>query len=220
MADRTVIETARLRMREFDADRPEDLAALMAMHREPRLRALLLDDYPLEHEAVARFFLLRMQQIYREHEGLGIWCTEWRTRPDVDATSNEAGAFCGWFNLMRMPDDPSRVEIGCRLLPSAWGRALPIEGGDALLSHAFHRLCLPEVWGVCHPQHRSVHTVLRALGFEYRGQASYDAQPASHFVVRPAAWRAASARALRERLRSAVRQRDDSSACARQAVAS
>lgn len=208
MADRTVIETARLRMREFDADKPEDLEALMAMHREPRLRALLLDDYPLEREAVARFFLARMQQIYREHEGLGIWHTEWR----ADASPDDAWTFCGWFNLMRMPDDPSRVEIGCRLLPATWGRALPIEGGDAVLSHAFHRLCLPEVWGVCHPQHRSVHAVLQALGFERRGDERYDAQLAACFVVQPAAWRVARARSLRERLRSAVRQRDESRA--------
>jgi RimJ/RimL family protein N-acetyltransferase len=202
MAEGFVMQSARLRLREFDVGLAQDLAELMAMHREPRVRALLVDDYPFEQEAVSRFFLQRMQVIYREHEGLGIWHAERR-----DPASGR-WLFCGWFNLMPMPDDPGRVEIGCRLMPDAWGHGLAVEGGDLLLAQAFTSLQLPAVWGICHPEHHAVHAVLDALGFAGQGVLEYCGQPAAHFAAQPAAWQAAAALPMRERLRQAVaRQR-------------
>jgi RimJ/RimL family protein N-acetyltransferase len=195
MRDAFGVETARLRLREFVAG---DVPALQAMHREPRVRALLVDDYPLDHAAVAAFFVERLQTIYRAQEGLGIWHAE---RRDDDG----AWHFCGWFNLMRMPDDPSRVEIGCRLLPAAWGTGLAVEGGHALLRHAFERLRLAAVWGICRPQHHAVRAVLRTLGFADRGLQPYDGRPAAHFSIDPAQWRAAARVPLRQRVRDAVR---------------
>jgi RimJ/RimL family protein N-acetyltransferase len=195
-----LFRTERLRLREFT---PADQAVLQAMHCEPRLRALLVDDYPLEQALVARYFLERMRSIYRKEEGLGIWHAQ-RRLPQAD-DPEEGWAFCGWFNLMRMPDDASRVEIGCRLLPEAWGAGLPVEGGAALLQHAFERLALPDVWGICHPQHHAVRAVLRTLGFREEGVLPYDAQPAAHFSIDRERWRAAAAVPLRARWRDAVR---------------
>ena len=59
----------RLALREFG---PEDHEALVRMHREPRLRAHLVDDYPLHDGEVVRVFLARIAQVYRRHEGLGL----------------------------------------------------------------------------------------------------------------------------------------------------
>lgn len=195
MSQQFVVQTARLRLREFAAD---DVPALVAMHREPRVRALLVDDYPLDQPVVARFFFERLKTIYREHEGLGIWWAERRDPRDA------RWRFCGWFNLMRMPDDPSRVEIGCRLLPEAWGTGLAVEGGEALLRHAFECLHLDAVWGICQPRHHAVRAVLRTLGFADRGVQPYDGRPASHFSIDRAQWRCAAAQPRRERVRAAV----------------
>jgi hypothetical protein len=49
--------TPRLALREFHAD---DHASLVAMHRDVRLRAHLVDDYPLHDDAVARLLLQRL----------------------------------------------------------------------------------------------------------------------------------------------------------------
>jgi RimJ/RimL family protein N-acetyltransferase len=217
-----VVETARLRLREFAAS---DAMSLQSMHREPRVRELLVDDYPLDQAAVACHFIERLQVIYRDEPGLGIWhaqrleaadpSAEREARAAVDAgeLSPEVSSFmlrprwhfCGWFNLMRMPDDPSRVEIGCRLRPEAWGTGLALEGGEALLRHAFGRLRLSAVWGICHPRHHAVRAVLRALGFVDRGVQLYDAQPAAHFSIDRAQSEVALATPLRERVRNAVR---------------
>jgi RimJ/RimL family protein N-acetyltransferase len=230
MTSEYVLQTPRLRLREFGND---DVPALQAMHREPRVRAMLVDDYPLEDAAVSRLFVERMQAIYRREEGLGIWHSERRqqrtgsngddsgnsnSNSGISSSSNSNSdqpaarwRFCGWFNLMRMPDDATRVEIGCRLLPDAWGSGLALEGGQALLGHAFERLRLPAVWAVCHPQHRSVRAVLRALGFEDRGVQPYDERPAAHYAIDRDGWRAAAATPLRQRVRDAVRARDGGS---------
>lgn len=214
--------TARLRLRRFG---PFDLAPLQAMHRNPRVRECLVDDHPLDDEAVARRFLQGLQRVYAAHPGLGIWCADRRTpacAEDLAAAEAAVSAgeldrdaahalladrwdFCGWFNLMPMPHDPARVEIGCRLLPQAWGGGLAIEGGEALLHHAFDTLALDEVWGVCHPQHRSVHAVLLTLGFAPQGVCAYDDVPqAAHFRLTRRGWQQAAALPARLRRRQAL----------------
>lgn len=214
--------SARLRLREFV---PADAAALVRMHREPRVRERLLDDYPLEQPAVAHLFIERLAALYRRHPGLGIWHAERRivaapadvaearaavAAGDVPAALlawvlRERWAFCGWFNLMPMPDASGRTEIGCRLLPEAWGTGLALEGAQALLQHAFGPLALPEVWGVCDPAHRPVHAVLLSLGFVAAGVRDYGGQAAAMFRIDAAGARAAAATPLRERRRAAVR---------------
>ena len=188
--------TRRLALREFgDGDRD----ALVAMHHEPRLRAHLVDDYPLQEPAVARLFLARMAGLYRRHEGLGIWhATRLDPRP----------AFAGWFSLMPMAERPGEVEIGSRLLPLAWGHGLAVEGGELLLAHAFDRLHLPHVWGLCHPDNRSAQGVLAALGFVPVGVMPYDGQAASHHRIDLNAWRLACNTPPGVRMRRALRARE------------
>jgi len=183
----------RLALREFDA---ADRAALLAMHRDPRLREHLVDDYPLHEDAVAALFLERLAQAYRTHEGLGIW----------HATSLQpAPAFAGWFSLMPLAGRPGEVELGSRLLPSAWGSRLAFDGGELLLDHAFDRLGLQHVWGICHEGNRSALAVLAVLGFEPMGVMPYDGQPACHFRIGLNAWRRQRNTPRATRLRQALR---------------
>jgi len=183
----------RLALREF-AEPDHD--ALLAMHQEPRLRAHLVDDYPLHVSAVVRLFLQRLARIYREHEGLGIWhASQLEPQP----------TFAGWFNLMPMAERPGEVEIGSRLLPHAWGSGLALEGGEMLLDHAFDDLGLPHVWGICHPANRSARAVMAALGFEPMGLLPYDGGMASHHRIDMNAWRALRNIPRGTRLRRALR---------------
>lgn len=231
--------TRRLRLRCFTSS---DHGRLLTMHRDPRMRALLVDDFPLDQPDCAWEFLAGLKRIEALHQGLGIWHTERWQAPDptaladaqaaVDAGEIDAAAldwlrggswaFCGWFNLMPMPDESGRVEIGCRLLPSAWGTGLVLEGGEALLARAFAArlpgqargdaaadtplpgLGLGEVWAVCHPQHRSVHAVLHSLGFVPQGIGPYGGAAAAHYRVSARDWSLAQQqpRRLRQRLAS------------------
>lgn len=216
-----LLQTPRLRLRRFVA---ADVPALVAMHREPLVRALLVDDQPLDDAAVAAEFVQRLQLWYRTHPGLGLWHAERAAQPDpaalaearaavaageldasaLDWLARPAWRFCGWFNLMPMSGEPGHIELGCRLLPDAWGGGLALEGGEALLAHAFGTLARDEVRAVCHPQHRSVDVVLRTLGFVALGLAPYDGRPAAHYRLERAAWQAAQGESLHRRRRAAV----------------
>lgn len=189
----------RLRLREF---RATDADTLVTMHQDVRLRALLIDDYPLHHPAVARLFLQRLSALYRRHEGLGIWHAE-HLAGNVPQAS---WGFCGWFNLMPMPDAPGEVELGCRLRPSAWGQGLALEGGAWLLHRAFVEQGRARVFGVCHPAHRAVHLCLLALGFQAQGVRDHAGQRAAHFMLDRAGWEAALIQPPRLRLRQAALQ--------------
>ncbi|MGE0802442.1 MAG: GNAT family N-acetyltransferase [Lautropia sp.] len=181
-------------LREFETG---DRDALVAMHADPRLRRHLVDDYPLDDPAVAQRFLARLGTYYRAHEGLGIWHTS--------VQRSSAASFVGWHSLMPMVGRPGAVEIGCRLVPAAWGSGLALEGGERLLDRALERLGLETVWGVCHPANRSAQAALLALGFEPMGLLPYDGQAALHFRIRLNAWRALRDLPRRTRLRRALR---------------
>lgn len=187
--------TRRLALREFG---PGDHESLVQMHRDPRLRAFLVDDYPLHQREVVQVFLERMAALYRRHEGLGIWHTS-LVAPQP--------AFVGWFNLMPMAEHPGEVEIGSRLLPAAWGSGLALEGGELMLEHAFERLGLARVWGICHPHNRSAQAVLDGLGFAPLGVMPYDGRPARHHVIELNAWRNLRNTPHGTRLRRALRAR-------------
>lgn len=188
----------RLRLREFE---PADRHALVAMHRDPRVREALLDDWPLDRHVVAAQFIERLHEMRRREPGLGIWCAE---RVDRTADDRTLYRFAGWFSLMRMPGRGGAVEFGCRLLPQTWGSGLVLDGGELLLDHALHRLALPELWAVCHPTQRSVPYCLHALGFDDEGHAPYEGLAARWFRLPMTRWRTWRERPRRERVRAAV----------------
>jgi RimJ/RimL family protein N-acetyltransferase len=194
MSTHVFMQTPRLRLREFG---PDDVDAITHLHREPRVRALLVDDYPLDDAATARAFIDALCRIYRSHEGYGIWHGEWK----VDG----AWRPCGWFNLLPLDDAAGSVaEIGCRLLPEAWGTGLPLECGQLLLNHAFESLALSRVLGLCHPGNRSVKLALLTLGFEPCGTRDYEGQRASQFAIKPVQWQAMRSQVRRVRIRQAL----------------
>ena len=186
-------QTRRLALREFNAD---DLDELVRMHHEPRLRTHLVDDYPLHQREVAQLFLERMPQVYRRHQGLGIWHT---------TVLEPQPSFAGWFNLMPMAEQPGEVEIGARLLPLAWGGGLALEGGELMLEQAFERLGLDRVWGICHPGNRSARAVLAALGFAPLGVRSYDGGLARFHCIGLNAWQTTRNTPPGTRIRQALR---------------
>ena len=166
------------------------------MHRDPRLRAHLIDDYPLHDAEVVRVFLARLAQIYRCHEGLGIW--------HAGLLSATAAVFAGWFNLMPMAERSGEVEIGSRLLPLAWGSGLALDGCDVLLDHAFGDLGLGQVWGICHPDNRSARAVLAVQGFEELGLMRYNGGLACHYRIDAHRWASCRRETRGTRLRRAI----------------
>lgn len=213
------LATDKLRLREFV---PQDRERLVRMHFDGRMRALLIDDLPLHRHDVCGALIERLQALYRRHEGLGIWHAErvvappalhellrWADEYGLDREqlrefSKPRAEFAGWFNLMPMPADASQVELGARLLPSAWGTGLAMEGGEQLLRHAFATLGLDRVWAVCHPRHDAVRCCVLALGFVDDGVRPYEGADARYFVVDRTAWQTAMQAPRGRRLRQAA----------------
>jgi RimJ/RimL family protein N-acetyltransferase len=199
MPHRFFIQTPRVRLREFGLD---DVHVMTAMHREPRIRALLIDDYPLDDAAQALPFIDALSRIYRSHEGYGIWHCECKVVGSWD--------FCGWFNLLPIQShtgtiEPGVAEIGCRLLPMAWGTGVQHECARAVLDHAFGPLALRHVSGYCHPDNRSAKLALLALGFRAQGLLEHQGALASYFLISPVQWAAAGLQSRQQLLRQALK---------------
>lgn len=210
-----------LRLREFHS---ADRYALAEMHQDARVKAMLVDEQPLEHIGAASQFIGKLANVYREHPGLGIWCaeqwrsvlseadlanpevTEWLTPEAIHTMSQPQPNFIGWFSLMPLEDDLTEFEIGSRLVPSVWGTQLAMRGGEFLLQHGFETLRLPQLWIVCHPKHHSVHYIAHALGFEFDGLRQYNGQTASYFVLSASRWQEGLALPRRQRIKKAIRQ--------------
>jgi RimJ/RimL family protein N-acetyltransferase len=187
------LQTPRLRLREFA---PGDEPALQRMHQDPRLRAQLIDDAPLERPSAAALFVQRIAAVYRTRRGLGIW-----------HASTGSGEFAGWFSLMPLDGHAGEVELGSRLLPRHWGSGLALDGGEALLTHAFGSLGLPRVWGLCHPANRGARLCLAALGFGEGVMAACSSAAsgqALHHVVDGPRFQRARAQPRRQRLQRAA----------------
>jgi RimJ/RimL family protein N-acetyltransferase len=190
----------KLLLREFAAD---DAADIQALHADPRVRALLPDEQPLHEARWAREFAGCLAGFYRRHPGLGIW----RCAVPLD---DGAEQFAGWFSLMPVQASPGTealglapgdAELGSRLRPEHWGSGLALAGGEVLLRHAFERLRLRTVWGICHPDNRSARACLAALGFTPRSRAPYEGQPSDYHALAASTWSSLQALSHRERLR-------------------
>lgn len=172
------LSTQRLLLREFVDG---DAADVMALHSEPRLREHLVDDHPLHEPASAALFIERIQRFYRLHPGLGIWHTS-------VLRSSDAPSFAGWFSLMPLAAQPGEVELGSRLQPAQWGHGVALDGGEALLDHAFDELGLHRVWGLCHPRNRGARLCLAALGFEPKTMVPYEGGMALQHCLDATRW--------------------------------
>lgn len=189
------LASPRLALRELH---DEDLLDIVTMHNDARLRALLLDDQPLDQGFVAWRFLQNMAAFYRVHEGLGIW----HASVPLDTGARR---FVGWFNLMPLAArGADAIELGSRLVPAAWGGALALEGGELLLEHGFTTLGRERIWGTCHPDNRPARICLAALGFAEHELADYDGRTALYASVTRERWQELRGEPRRARLRRAL----------------
>lgn len=79
----------------------------------------------------------------------------------------ETDAFIGFIGLSTQTFESSFtpcVDIGWRLLPSAWGKGYATEGARACLKFAFSRLRLPEVYAIAAELNIKSQRVMRKLG--------------------------------------------------------
>jgi RimJ/RimL family protein N-acetyltransferase len=119
----TLLETPRLRLREFDMS---DADRLTALDSDPQVMRHISKGAPTPREVIVGKVLPAWLAFYSQPRPIGFWAVELRS-----------GAFVGWFHLRPDRISAPEMELGYRFARHAWGQGLASEGGRALLTAAF-----------------------------------------------------------------------------------
>jgi RimJ/RimL family protein N-acetyltransferase len=98
--------------------------------------------------------------------GLGYWSLFPKQSPEQ---------FLGWVLLVPLDrdDSASDVEIGWRLVTSAWGHGYAPEAAAAVLHHAMQSLGLNRLIATIHPENKQFFRVAEKIGMTYIGDGDY-----------------------------------------------
>jgi RimJ/RimL family protein N-acetyltransferase len=132
----TILETARLMLRELESDDVDDLAGVLS---DPE--AMRYYPAPFDHERVAAW-IGWAQASYREH-GFGLWAVVRR----------EDGRFLGDCGPMLQPVEGSLIpEIGYHIVPSEQGHGYATEAARASLAWMFEKKAYDLVCSLVSPE--------------------------------------------------------------------
>lgn len=164
------LSTDRLLMRRWlDSDR-EPFAALNADAETMRF-------FPETMDRVASDALVDSIESRFDGQGYGLWALE----------VTDTGEFIGFTGLNPMPDDTpgaGGLEVGWRLVKSAWHHGYATEAAKAALVVAFERLGLDEIWSMTSVLNEPSMAVMRRLGMSEAAKFDHPRVPEGH-VLRP-----------------------------------
>lgn len=102
-------------------------------------------------------------------------------------------AFIGFIGLAQTPVQayfaPS-LEVGWRLLPSAWGKGYATEGARRCLQYAFEELKAPEVHAITGVPNRRSERVMQKIGMHQRDNFLHPKLPEGHWLKEHVVYRA------------------------------
>ena len=164
----TVLETERLRLREF---RPSDLDALFELYRDPEIRRYYPDGtrtYEQTREELEWF---------SRGEPFSLWATELK----------ENGAFIGRCGLLPWTiDEHDEVEVAYMIGKPWQRRGFATEAACALVRHGFETLGLRRIIALVDPAHTESIAVARRAGLSYERDVFFDGvNSAVYAVTRP-----------------------------------
>jgi RimJ/RimL family protein N-acetyltransferase len=151
-----VVETERLRLRQF---RDDDVDAYAALCGDPVVMEFLSG--PMTRGAVETQ-LASFRDHWSEH-GFGLWCV---TVPPDDTCLGFVGLAIPRF----APDLLPAVEVGWRLARHAWGKGYATEGAQAAVDVAFGALGLDHLVSITIVENRRSWHVMEKLGMTLERQ--------------------------------------------------
>ncbi len=163
--------TPRLRLRGF---RDDDLPALTAMNRDPEVMRYVRAVGSEEEET------RKAAALIAENRGkpLGIWAIEGR----------DDRAFHGAGMLVPLPESDD-IEVGYRLVKTAWGRGFATEAALRLRDHGFGEVGLEEIVAVTDPGNEASKRVLAKIGMSFQGlRRAYGVEGLHFFRLRRGEW--------------------------------
>jgi len=153
------LQTARLRLRPFEAT---DADAIYALQSNARILRYW-DSPPWKERARADRFLATCKQL--EQDGSG-------ARLAIERAAD--GAFIGWCALNQWMPDYRSAKIGYCFDEAAWGQGFATEAAAALLQWAFETLDLNRVQAETDTRNLASARVLEKLGFQREGTLRED----------------------------------------------
>jgi Acetyltransferases, including N-acetylases of ribosomal proteins len=161
-----ILETRRLRLREFHPDDLDKLAAMVADEEQMRF-------YPRpKTRDEARAWIGRNLSLYEEY-GFGFWLIE--SRP----TSVFLG-YCGIRPLV-LQSAPA-TEIGWHTKKTSWDQGIATEAAAAVRDLAFARFAQTRLVALIHPDHLASRRVAEKIGMREEGAITYDGDPYVTYV--------------------------------------
>ena len=128
------LETERLVLRRFTE---ADVDNLVALDGDPDVMRFITGGVPTPRDEVVADYLPAYLGYYERFAGFGFWAAE----------EKRTGAFLGWFHFRAQPEDPpGQVELGYRLVKSAWGLGYATEGSLALIARGFTEFGVERVY--------------------------------------------------------------------------
>ncbi len=167
MRGRTILETERLLLREFDEG---DAEAMFVLGSDPEVTRFTGDRLTSIEQAV-EVLRTRPMADYRKH-GYGRWAC-------VDRASGELIGFAG----LKYLDDLQEVDVGYRFLPAYWGRGLATEAGRAVVEFGFAEVRLHRIIGLVAPENGASVRVLEKLGLAFVGMIEYLGSPTAKYAI-------------------------------------
>jgi RimJ/RimL family protein N-acetyltransferase len=162
-----LLQTERLTLRRFRLDDIDNIARL---NSDPEVMRYIGDGATDDRAAIEKR-LPRLMNQYEHYPGLGSWATE------LTLTNQ----FVGWLALKYIPKTVE-VEIGYRLMRSAWGHGFATEGARALLAYGFNDVGLHRIVAVANVANHASQNVLKKIGFCDCGIRHYYDRDVAYFV--------------------------------------
>jgi RimJ/RimL family protein N-acetyltransferase len=143
-----ILETPRLKLREFHQDDLEELAAMLADEDQMRF-------YPRpKTRDEAAEWISRNLALYKEY-GFGFWLLEALT----------TSAFLGYCGIRPLAlEGASEIEIGWHTKKTFWNRGIATEAATAARDLAFRRFGLSRLVAIIHPDHIASRRVAEKIG--------------------------------------------------------
>ena len=168
MAGRTILETERLLLREFDEG---DAEAFYRLGSDPTVTRYTGDGGLKDVEHAREVLRSRPIADYQKH-GFGRWACVLKV----------SGVVIGFAGLKYL-DDLGDVDIGYRLLPAYWGKGLATEACRPILEYGFAHCGLEHIIGLVDPENVASVRVLEKLGLTLVGLVDYRGNKAAKYRI-------------------------------------
>lgn len=164
---KTVLDTARIRMREWTRSDLDSLATMVADEDQMRF-------YPrTKTRAEASAWIERNLSLYQEY-GFGFWFMEPR----------DSGDFLGYCGIRPWSlDGMNGIEMGWHTRKAFWNRGFATEAAAACRDLAFSRFGLPRLLGEIDPANLASVCVAEKIGMRPERTATRDGYPCTIYSI-------------------------------------